>query len=134
MDESGSNESKRHEFERELLNENFEDLVVNLLRAVASEDPRTACSRTGELMKKIFDAAKKHSEEPDFVELVFSAISAARRNLEFESRDDHLTVRAAKRGLSYLAEASCSDSAAAGRAAKRRNDFRDWAKAMLSPR
>jgi hypothetical protein len=103
----------------------FVDVLRDLIRAVAvRDDPSVPVYRAVEQWKFIIDLVQR-CEEPVLAKDLFSTAVEALRVSDQDQQDDveEAVLSAARRGMSFYMEASCTDNAARGRTSRRERDF-----------
>lgn len=103
----------------------FAELIRDLMRAVASNSPSSEAYRAAKQMDYIAELLAHAQERLSFQFLFEKALG------EFETPNgnrpelpiDEATLNAARRGIKYLVERSCTDSAANARASRRQHEF-----------
>ena len=100
----------------------FADVLRNLMRAASSDDPSDGAFRASQQMDFVVELLSKTTEKFGFYHLFMKSIEEFKDDTEWASVE-HTEIAAARRGMKYLVERSCSDSAARGRASRRRTEF-----------
>lgn len=101
----------------------FADVIRNLMRAAAANDPSSAVYKAAEKMDFVADLLSRTEEKFGFYRVFDKAIAELRDSDERESGVETAIVAAAKDGMKFLVERSCDDNAAHGRASRRRQEF-----------
>jgi len=99
------------------------EVIRNLLRAVAADDPSSATWKAAEQMDTVVELIKRYDQPLNFYGIMLAAVKDFQENLP-EQEWDRDYVRAAQQGIKYLTEISATDNAARGRASKRLDEFR----------
>ena len=102
----------------------FADVVRNLIRAVAADDPSRPSHAAAQEMKHVIELLLRCQEPVGWYWLVSEAVREIQDCLP-DDPDDRRYINAAKRGMKYLAESSATDNAARGRASRRFEEFRN---------
>lgn len=101
----------------------FTDVILDLMRAIAADDdPTTAVYRASDKMHRLIEFMAAIEGGVSFHELFGRSVELLRANAEKNSGHDNY-LEASRAGMRFLAEASCFDNAARGRAASRLSTF-----------
>jgi len=100
----------------------FADVLRNLMRSVAANDPSRALYYAAEDMKFVADLLERCEQPMSWHSLFADAVENIQRMLP-EDTDDKRYSRAAQDGVKYLVESSATDNAARGRASRRLSEF-----------
>jgi len=101
----------------------FADVVRYLMRAVSADDTSGPMYQASEKMKFVADLLQRCPEPVSWYRLFSDAVEEIQSCIP-DDPDDRRYIHAAKRGTKYLVEASATDNAARGRAARRLDEFR----------
>jgi hypothetical protein len=125
------NREDRENFYRDYIDQLFSDVLRSLMRALGADDPYNSIYQASNHMERLLKEAERFKVPLDYYGLFRRSIEEIRKNLADSGKFDRGAVNVAEKGLMYLVEASCGDSAAAGRASQRRDKFESWAKSWV---
>lgn len=100
----------------------FADVVRNLIRAVAANDPSRPLYLAAEEMRFVIELLQRCEKPVTWYSLFIDAIASIQAHLP-DDPDDRKYIRAAQDGMKYLVESSATDNAARGRASRRLSEF-----------
>lgn len=111
----------------------FADVLRNLVRAVAANDPSRPVHLAAEDMRFVSDLLQRCDHPLSWYSLFADAVRRVQATLP-DGEDERRYVQAAKDGMKYVAEASATDNAARGRASRRLREFLDAIERLVQVR
>lgn len=111
----------------EIIEQHFGDALRSLMRAVAADDPYGPLYKAAMYMERLLRDSNQFQVSVDYGKIFRNVVLEIRNNVEHARMNDYEAVNVAEKGLMFLVETSCSDSAAAGRASRRLDTFKSWA-------
>lgn len=122
MDDDFSEQFLKANANPEFITHRFADVVRDLMRCVAADEPSRPLYSAAEGMKFVMELLKRCENPVTWYSIFTSAVASIHQMLP-EDGDDRLYLRAARDGLKYLVESSATDNAARGRASRRLSEF-----------
>jgi hypothetical protein len=107
----------------EYISAKFADVLRDMMRAFAADDPAVAAGRAATNLSMMFQLIQRSPEPVSAYLLCMSAAEDLQENWPDHTQQEDPWAIAARSGLKMLVEQSCFDNAARGRASKRRDAF-----------
>lgn len=117
---------------REFIAEQLADVIRNLVRAFAANDPSRPIYYAAEKMDLVMDLVRRCEDPLSWHGLFTSAIADIHNAIPPENHERGY-VATAQSAMKYLVEISSTDNAARGRASRRLHEFLDEARGAVGP-
>lgn len=114
-----------------IVEQHFGVALRSLMRAVAADDPYGPLHKAATHMDRFLRDSSQFKVSLDYGKIFRNVIVEIRGNVEHARMRDYEAVNVAEKGLMFLIETSCVDSAAAGRTSRRLDTFKSWAESWL---
>lgn len=101
----------------------YADVIRDLMRAVSAGDRNWTLYQAATRMKEVAELLQQSPDPIIWPRIFYAAVEEIQNSIP-DDPYHHPYIHAAKRGTKYLVEISATDSAAGGRAARRRKEFR----------